>query len=192
MGWGGVGGVWEVLGWSVCCCGCAVAGMWLVVAGLWLVTAPTKTSSLNIALSRCTGTFLEIRPCRARPGRAKPSQAGPGRRLGPAPGQLLELASFRKTVDSFTRNAHFRAGPPKLIVSSTRNDHFQNSIHTSALDDLSPDNPTAPHIFPSGTKRHASAAKCVAISTMKKNNNGHVLSKRNTFIRNLSLSLIHI
>ena len=130
--------------------------------------APTKTPSLNMTLLRCTQTFLEIRPCRARPGRAKPSQAGQGRRLGPAPGQPLDLASFRKTVDSFTRNAHFRAGPPKLMVSTTRNDYFQNSIHTSALDDLSPDDPTAPHIFPSGKKRHASAAKCVVISTTKK------------------------
>ena len=114
-----------------------------------------------MTLLRCTQTFLEIRPCRARPGRAKPSQAGQGRRLGPAPGQPLDLARVRKTVDSFTRNVHFRAGPPKLIVSSTQTDHFQNSIHTSALDDLSPDDPTAPHIFPSGKKPHASAAKCV-------------------------------
>ena len=123
--------------------------------------APTKTPSLNMTLLRCTQSFLKHGPCQARPGRAKPSQACQGHRLGPAPGQPLALASFRKTVDSSTRNAHFRAGPPKLIVSTTRNDHFQNSIHTSALDDLSPDDPTAPHIFPSGKKRHASAAKCV-------------------------------
>ena len=122
-----------------------------------------------MTLPRCTQTFLEIRPCRARPGRAKPSQAGQGRRLGPAPGQSLDLAGFRKTVNSTTRNVHFRAGPPKLIVSSTQNDHFQNSIHTSALDDPRPDDPTAPHIFQSGKKRHASAAKCVVFSGPRKN-----------------------
>jgi hypothetical protein len=121
-----------------------------------------------MTLLRCTQTFLEIRPCRARPGRAKPSQAGQGRRLGPAPGQPLDLASLRKTVDSCTRNAHFRAGPPKLIVSCTRNDHFQNSIHTSALDDLRKNQGWLHTFFGSEQKRHTSAAKYVVISAPKK------------------------
>jgi hypothetical protein len=129
----------------------------------------------------CTQTFFEIGPCRARPGRAKPGQAGQGRRLGPAPGQPLDLASFRKTVDSFTRNAHFRAGPPKLIVSTTRNDHFQNSIHTSALDDLSPDDPTAPHIFPSGTKTSRLCGEMRCFSGPAKCNEPNPLTKRSTF-----------
>ena len=53
------------------------------------------------------------------------------------------LASFRKTVDSSTRNAHFPAGPPKPIISSTQNAYFQNSILTPAMDDPSPAGPTA-------------------------------------------------
>jgi hypothetical protein len=52
------------------------------------------------------------------------------------------LASFRKTVDLFTRNAHFLVGHLKLIVSSTRIDHFQNSIPTPGVDDPSPAGPT--------------------------------------------------
>ena len=71
--------------------------------------------------------------------------AGPvaGLCLGPAPGQPLDLASFRKTLDSFTRNAHFRTAPPKPIISSTRNAYFQNSILTPAMDDPSPAGPMA-------------------------------------------------
>jgi hypothetical protein len=88
--------------------------------------------------------FLEIRPSRAGPGRAKPSPAGQGRRLEPAPGQLLDLASFKKTLDLSRRNKHFWGGPPKPIISPTPNDHIQNSILTPAVYDPSPAGPTAP------------------------------------------------
>jgi len=121
-----------------------------------------------MTLLRCTQTFLEIRPCRARPGRAKPSQAGQGCRLGPAPGQLLDLASFRKTVDSCIRNAHFRAGPPKLIVSFTRNDHFRNSLLASLFFCRRKNQFWLHTFFGSEQKRHTSAAKCVVISAPKK------------------------
>ena len=115
-------------------------------------------------------------PSRAGPGQAEPSQAGPGRRLGPAPGQLLELASFRKTIDSCTRNTHFRAAPPKPIISSTRNAHFQNSIPTPVGDDPRPASPTAVSKNRVKIYVRGSAAECVFLHAPNKK---LVLTKRN-------------
>ena len=107
-------------------------------------------------------------PSRARPGQAEPSQPGLVRRLGLAPGQLLELASFRKTIDSFTRNAHFRVAPPKPIISSTRNCHFQNSIPIPAVDDPRPASPTAVSKIAVKNYVRASAAECACSHALKK------------------------
>ena len=140
-----------------------------------------------MTLLRCTQTFLEIRPCRARPGRAKPSQAGQGRRLRPAPGQPLDLASLRKTVDSCTRNAHFRAGPPKPIVSSTRKAHFQNSILTHPVDDPSPAGPTAPSEIGRPNLRAHLCGRMRFFTSSKKNSDPNRITKQNTFALDSSL-----
>ena len=134
-GWA-VAGMWLFCGWRVAGlwlglgCGWAVAGLWLVcgwaVIGLWLGCGRSVA-----------GLWLAS-------GGAVAGPVGGGLCLGPAPGQPLDLASFRKTLDSCTRNGHFRAGPPKPIVSSTRKAHFQNSILTHPVDDPSPAGPTAP------------------------------------------------
>ena len=142
-----VAGLWLVCGWSVAdlwlgcgrlwlLCGWSVAGLWLgcgwSVAGLWAVIGLWLGCGRSVA-----GLWLVS-------GRAVAGPVGGGLCLGPAPGQPLDLASFRKTLDSCTRNVHFRAGPPKPIVSSTRKAHFQNSILTHPVDDPSPAGPTAP------------------------------------------------
>ena len=84
--------------------------------------------------------------CRLRnnEGPAEPSEADLGRRLGPAAGRLLDFASFKKTLFRLHETHTFEGGPPKPIVSSTRNDHFQNSILTPQMDDPSLAGPTAP------------------------------------------------
>ena len=86
----------------------------------------------------------------------------------PPPGQPLELASFRKTFVSSTRNKCFWRGPPKPIISPTRNDHFQNSIFTPAVYDPSPASPTAPSEVAGKINMRPSAVECVFFTPQKK------------------------
>ena len=60
------------------------------------------------------------------------------------PCKCFSVVPYLSMLVSPTRNAHFWGGPPKPIVSSTRNLNFQKYILTPALDGPSPAGPTAP------------------------------------------------
>ena len=97
---------------------------------------------------------------------------------GPAPSGPLDLPSLEK--NSFRLRQTYNS--PKPIISCMRNDHFQNSISTLAMDDPSPDGQTAPQFFQAAKKHHTSAAKCAVIPGPKKHTKQNVLTKRNTLV----------
>ncbi len=136
---------------------------------------PSSTPAVSSAASNVYKSQAAASPGdRALLGQAGRSQAEPGSGSGRLPAsrsiwqasekQLIRLHETH-TFELDLQNRSFRLREmttfrtPKPIDSQ------------SALDDPRPDDPKAPHIFPSGQKHHTSAAKCVVFPAWQNETN---------------------